>query len=99
MKDMPDVSRATPQEPEIVEDGAASEVYVDGMASASVVGGGMVKFTMFSLQHAPSSGQIYRRVVLRLTMPVAVAAGVQEAMASFAGQVEAMLKPEVGGAQ
>ncbi len=66
----------------------APEIFVDGYLSSTTISG-MVKLSFFSQQHNVETGEQELRVVLRLTMPLGVAAGVHGALGAHLEQTQA----------
>lgn len=81
-----------PTSPEIVEPTPAPEIFVDGYQS-TVICNGVVKFTFFTLAHDALTGQMKRRVVLRLSSPLPAVAGIHEAMGSLLTEVQRSMTP------
>lgn len=82
------------EEPNIIEPVPAPEVFVDGYQTSSVLNG-VAKFTFFTMAHDPVTGVMQRRIVLRLTAPLNVAAGIHEAMGQMLERVEMVTPPTV----
>lgn len=78
----------SPTEPPVVEPAAAPEVFVDGYQS-TLIANGNVKFTFFTMAHDLAKNAPERRIVLRLTAPIAAVAGMHQAIGQLLDQINA----------
>jgi hypothetical protein len=69
----------------------APECFVDGYESHSVTNG-VVKLTLWSFAYDPVTKSEGRRIVLRLTMPLATAHGIKEGLGQLMEAVEKAAK-------
>lgn len=76
-------------EPAAVEPTPAPEVFIDGLQSYMLLNG-VVKLTLFSMAHDMTTGANERRIVLRMSAPLAAVAGIHHVLGEMLEKVDRM---------
>jgi hypothetical protein len=77
-----------PKEPPVTEPVPAPEIFAEGYISVGL-GGGVAKFAFYSFAHGEPSTPPERRIVARLTMPLAGVVGMHAAMGKLIADLKA----------
>lgn len=76
------------KEPLVTEPMPAPEIFCEGYVSVGL-GGGVAKFALFSFAHGDPSSVPERRIVARITMPLAGVVGMHTAMGKLIEDLKA----------